>query len=100
MHILLACVGTHWCLTLGDTMDCVAHEAPLSLKFSTRILECVSISYLRGRYHSDPVVDHTSLETPALAGTLFTTGATWKTPYMCMPMCNCSYFLCFNKIIR
>ena len=50
--------------------------------------------------HSDPGIDPTSLETPALAGMLFITSATWKAPYMCRPMCNCTCFLCCNEILR
>ena len=46
--------------------------------FQARILESGAISYSRG---SSQPRDQTSLESPALAGKLFTTGASWEAQY-------------------
>ena len=61
---------------------CVDSVTQLSLDYSicgifqARILEQVAISYFRDL--PDSGIEPMSLESPALAGRLFTTGATWK----------------------
>ena len=64
------------CLTLCDPMDC-SHQAPLPMGFSRQEhwsgLPCPPPGGL-----PNPWVEHTSLTSPALAGSLFTTNATWE----------------------
>ena len=39
----------HSCPTLCDSMDfIIAHQAPLCMGFSKRVLECVAVSFPRG----------------------------------------------------
>ena len=77
-------ISSSLCLVLGRvwlfaTPWTVACQAPLSMQISqARILEWVSISFTRGS--SDPGIEPASLESPALAGGLFTTSATWEVP--------------------
>ena len=66
-----------WCLTLGDPMDCVAHQAPLSKGFSRQ-------DYWSGQPCPppgdlpDPGIELMFLMSPALAGGFFTTSAIGK----------------------
>ena len=60
------------CLTVCDPMDCIAHQAPLSMGFSKQEywsgLSCPPPGHL-----PHPGIEPTSLMSPALAGRLFTT---------------------------
>ena len=54
----------------------VAHQAPLSMDLQPRILEWVAISPPVDL--PDPGIEPMSLASPALAGRLFITSATWE----------------------
>ena len=68
------------CLTLCDPMDCVAHQAPLSMGFSREEywsgLQCPPPGGL-----PDPRIKPMSPVSPTLAGGFFTIHATWEAPY-------------------
>ena len=73
-------------LTLCSPMDCVAHQAPLSMGFSSQ--ECWSglpcpppgdLSPPGDTGHlPEPGIEPVSLASPALAGRFFTNNATWE----------------------
>ena len=64
------------CLTLWDPMD-VAHEAPLSMRFSRQ--ECYSgLPYPPPGDLPNPGIKPVSLTSPTLAGGFFTTNTTWE----------------------
>ena len=63
------------CLTLCDPMDCSPPGFSVYRIFQARILEWVAISF-----NPNSGIELASLESPALAGGFFTTGATWKVP--------------------
>ena len=65
---------------LGTQWTTVARQAPLSMGIlQARILEWVAISSSRGS--SWPRDQTQSLMSPALAGGVFTTSASWEAPY-------------------
>ena len=69
------CVRAQSCLTLLDPMDCVAHQSPLSMRFSrARILERVAVFLLQGNL-PNPGIEPESLASPALAGRFFPTSS-------------------------
>ena len=48
-YLPCVCLVMQWCLTLCDTMDRIAHQAPLSMGIlQARILECVAMLSSRG----------------------------------------------------
>ena len=65
------------CLTICDPMDCIAHQAPLSMGFSKQDywggLSCPPPGDL-----PHPGIEPTSLMSAALADGFFTTRAAWK----------------------
>ena len=67
------------CLTLGDPMDCSPPGFFLSMGFSRQgywsELQCSPPGDL-----PNPGVKPASLKSPALAGRVFTTSATWEIP--------------------
>ena len=76
--ISYACVGTkslQLCLTLRNPMDCSAPGSPVHGILQARTLEWVAVS--SSRECPDPGMEFTSLTSPALAGTFFTTSAAW-----------------------
>ena len=74
------CVLSHFSrVQLFATLWTVTHQAPLSMGFSRQEywsgLPCLSPGEL-----PDPGVEPVSLMSPALAGSVFTTSATWEAP--------------------
>ena len=67
------------CPPLWDPMDCIAHQARLSMRFSKQGywsgLPCTPPGNL-----PDPGMEPASLTSPSLAGRFFTTSTTWKAP--------------------
>ena len=61
------------CLTLCDPMDCILPGSSVHEIFQARKLEWVAISSSRGS--SQPIIEPTSLVSPALAGRFFTIAA-------------------------
>ena len=77
-------------LWLYATLWTIARQAPLSMEFSRQEywsgLPCLPPGDL-----PDPGMEPTSLRSPALAGRVFATSATWKTPLVirkCVLMLN------------
>ena len=74
------------CSVMSDSLQLpqtVAHQAPLSMEFSRQeYWEWEAISYSRGsrKLGIFPMQRPESLASPALAGGLFTTSATWEAP--------------------
>ena len=68
------CLVAQSCPTLYDPMVCSLPDSSGLLQ--ARTLEQVAISYSRDL--SDPGIEPASLASPALAGRLFTTSATWE----------------------
>ena len=68
--------ATQSCPTLCDPMDCSPPGFSLYRIFQARILEWLAISFSRDL--PNPGIELVSLESPALAGGFFTTGATWE----------------------
>ena len=69
------CVGAQSCLTLCNPKYYSLPGSSVHGISQARMLEQVAISFSRG---SDPGIEPTSLESPALAGRFFTTTATWE----------------------
>ena len=63
------------CPTLHNTMDCSLPGFSVQ-RILQAILEWVAMPSSRGS--SDPEIEPESLTSPALAGRLFTTSATWE----------------------
>ena len=65
------------CLILCKFMDCVTHQSPLSMGFSSKEycsgLPCPPTGDLR-----DPGIEPASLTSPLLSGRCFTSSATWE----------------------
>jgi len=77
---MLECVLSHFsCVRFFVTLWTVACQAPLSMRFPRQeywsVLPCPSPGD-----RPDPGIEPMSLESPALAGRLFTTSATWEVP--------------------
>ena len=68
--------ATQSCPTLCDPMDCSPPGFSVYRIFQARILEWLAISFSRDL--PNPGIELVSLESPALAGGFFTTGATWE----------------------
>ena len=66
-------------LTLCDPMDCSPPVSSVHRILQARILEWVAISYSGDLPH--PEIEPRFLASPALAGGLFTTGATWEAQF-------------------
>ena len=64
------------CPTLCNPLDCSPPGSSAHGILQARILEWAAIPSSRGS--SDPGIEPTSLRSPALAGGLFTAGATWE----------------------
>ena len=82
---LYACMLSHFrCVTLFETLQTVAREAPLSTRFSRQEywsgLPCPPPGDL-----PDPGIKPESLMSPALEGGFFTTSATWEA----LPLSKC-----------
>ena len=58
----------------------VVHQVPLSMEFSRKEY-CSELPFPPPEDLPDPRIEPTSLESLALAGRLFTTGATWEATY-------------------
>ena len=74
------CVHAEWlqsCLTLCDPMDCIAHQAPLSMGFSRQGYWTGLPCPPPGDF-PNPGIKPASLTSPALAGNVFTTSTTWE----------------------
>ena len=67
------------CPTLCNPMDCVALQAPLSMGFP-RHEYWNRMPFPSPGHLPNPGIKPASLMSPALAGGLFTTSATWKSP--------------------
>ena len=78
MHACVCAKSLQLCLILCSLMDCVAHQASLSVGFSRQEywggLACPPPGNL-----PNPVIEPTSLRSPTLADRFFTTSATWET---------------------
>ena len=62
---IVLCLVTQSCPTLCDPMNCIAHQAPLSMGIvQARILKWVAISFSRGS--SNPRIEPPSSAAPAL----------------------------------
>ena len=66
-----------WLYGLFDTLWTVAHQAPLSMKFS-RQEYWSGLPFPPPGDLPDPGIEPASLISPALAGGFFTTSATWE----------------------
>ena len=65
------------CPTLRDSMDYITYQAPLSMGFSRQ--ECGSgLPWLPPGDLPDTGIEPTSLKSPVLAGSFFTTSTTWE----------------------
>ena len=64
-------------LTLCNPMDCSLPGSRVHGTSQARILEWVALPSSRGIF-PDPVIEPTSIMSPALAGRFFTTSATWE----------------------
>ena len=84
MHVR-ACVCTQMLsrVRLLATPWTIACRAPLSTGFSSKE-NWSGLPLPSPGDHPDPGIKPTSLASPALAGGLFTTGATWEAPYVCI----------------
>ena len=71
------------CLTFCNPMDCSLPSSSVHCIFQARILEWVAMPSARGSSQSgdlpNPVNKHAFLMSPALAGAVFNTRATWET---------------------
>ena len=73
----LVCAQSLGCVWLSATLWTVAHQAPLSMGFSRQ--ECWSgLPFPPPGDLPNPGIEPTSLTSPALAGGVFTTSATWE----------------------
>ena len=72
IYYVLLCSFTQSGLTLSDTMDYIAHQAPLSMEFSRQEYWSRLPCPLSGDL-PNPGIKPTSLASPALAGGCFTT---------------------------
>ena len=88
--------------TLCNTIDCVPHQPPLSMRFFRQ-------EYWSGllcpppRDLPNPGIKPTSLMSPGLAGGFFTTSATWEAHTYMYYVCNCMYiyiYICNNYIYK
>ena len=83
LHLLWACVlspsGDSWRIWLRVTPWTVARQAPLFLEFS-RQESWSRLPFPTPGDLPDPAIEPQSLASPALAGRLFTTSATWEAP--------------------
>ena len=76
---MTACCAVQSCFThvrLFATLQTVARQAPLSRAFSRQ--ECCGLPMPSPGDLPDPEMESASLSSPALAGGLFTTSATWE----------------------
>ena len=64
------------CPALCNSMDCSPQGSSVRGLLQARTLEWVAMPSSRGS--SDPEIEPESLTSPALAGRLFTTSATWE----------------------
>ena len=67
------------CPTLCNTVDYIAHQAPLSLGFSRKEY-WTRLPFPTPGDLPNPGIELTSLTSPALAGRFFTTSTTWEIP--------------------
>ena len=65
------------CLTLCNPMDCISHQAPLSMEFF-RQEYWSGLPFPSPGDLPDPGIEPLSLICPALAAEFFTTSATWE----------------------
>ena len=70
------------CLTLCHPMDCIPHQAPLSMVFS-RPEHWSRLSCHPSWYLLNPGIEPVSLMSPTLVRGFFTTRATWEALYYC-----------------
>ena len=95
MHIFCCCSVAKLCLILA-TQWTITRQAPLPMGFLRQ-------EYWNGMHFLLPGdllnqgLNWWSLASPALAGGLFATSATWDT-HMCVCVCVCVYFLDFLPI--
>ena len=66
------------CLTLCDPVDCNPPDSSVRGISQARVLERVATSFSRGI--PVPGIEPVSLTSPALAGRVFTSSATWEAP--------------------
>ena len=77
MFVQHACVLNHFsCVQFFMTLWTIAHQAPLSMGFSRRE-QWSGLPFPTPGDLPDPGIEPVSLMSPALAGGLFTTSATW-----------------------
>ena len=65
------------CPTLCNPMDCIAHQAPLSMEFSRQDY-CDGLLFPSPGVLPNPRIEPMSLKSPALVGGFFTTSTTWE----------------------
>ena len=82
------CAKSLRCLTLYDPMHCSPPRSPLHGILQARILEWIAMPPPGDL--PDPRIEPASLRSPALAGVLFITSATWESHiYVCVCVCVC-----------
>ena len=79
------CAKSLQSVRLLATLWTVAHQAPLSMRFSSQEYWCELLCFPPGDL-LDPAMEPYSLKSPSLAGRFFTTSATWRAPCL-----NCMY---------
>ena len=76
IKILIESEVAQLCPTFCDPMNCSPPGSSAHGILQARVLEWVAMPSSRGS--SDPEIEPESLTSPALAGRLFTTSATWE----------------------
>ena len=96
--ICVCCMPSHFCrVWLFATLWTVASQAPLSMGFSKQEYWCGLLCFPPGNFPHWGI-EPTSLTSPALAGKLFTSSATWYAFSLSISF-HFSFAFCFSSFI-